>query len=195
MVLFVATVGLWVYSQSTFTRITIFYGLPNTHPLEDRRITLLAWSNAAQIMIQTEGLQPDEDSTEEQVRAHAKEMMDLQLYQQEGLSTTVGAEWDVARLWGFHYRSPQDAQAMNYSYSTPRAIGTTHYLATIQTERAFFVSWWLLAALLGVLPALVARKWFEHRRRLRMGHCLHCDYNLAGNASGVCPECGTKISG
>ena len=25
------------------------------------------------------------------------------------------------------------------------------------------------------------------------GHCPNCDYDLTGNVSGVCPECGTKI--
>ncbi len=25
------------------------------------------------------------------------------------------------------------------------------------------------------------------------GHCRQCGYNLTGNVSGVCPECGTKI--
>ena len=34
------------------------------------------------------------------------------------------------------------------------------------------------------------------RRRLRRkppGHCRKCDYNLTGNVSGVCPECGERI--
>lgn len=31
------------------------------------------------------------------------------------------------------------------------------------------------------------------RFRRRSGHCLHCDYDLTGNESGVCPECGTAI--
>lgn len=31
-----------------------------------------------------------------------------------------------------------------------------------------------------------------HRRR-EVGLCLHCGYNLSGNISGACPECGTSI--
>ena len=29
------------------------------------------------------------------------------------------------------------------------------------------------------------------RDRLRRGLCVNCGYDLTGNASGVCPECGT----
>ena len=32
--------------------------------------------------------------------------------------------------------------------------------------------------------------WRRDRKPLR-GHCPHCDYDLTGNVSGVCPECGT----
>lgn len=32
----------------------------------------------------------------------------------------------------------------------------------------------------------------EQRRRLE-GTCIACDYNLTGNVSGICPECGTPI--
>ena len=32
------------------------------------------------------------------------------------------------------------------------------------------------------------RRW----RRRRRGECLTCGYNLTGNVSGVCPECGTQ---
>lgn len=31
------------------------------------------------------------------------------------------------------------------------------------------------------------------RRRLAKGLCPSCEYNLTGNTSGVCPECGTRI--
>lgn len=31
------------------------------------------------------------------------------------------------------------------------------------------------------------------RERRKAVHCESCDYNLTGNESGVCPECGTAI--
>lgn len=34
----------------------------------------------------------------------------------------------------------------------------------------------------------------RRRRRMRLNHCLHCDYDLTGNESGVCPECGNNIN-
>ena len=35
--------------------------------------------------------------------------------------------------------------------------------------------------------------WLD-RRRIPPGHCQECGYNLTGNVSGVCPECGAKIA-
>jgi len=29
-------------------------------------------------------------------------------------------------------------------------------------------------------------------RRIPPGHCQNCGYNLTGNVSGVCPECGVS---
>ena len=53
-----------------------------------------------------------------------------------------------------------------------------------------------------VLPAIV---WFvksiladlkarRRERRQETGHCVNCDYDLTGNSSGRCPECGREIS-
>ena len=49
--------------------------------------------------------------------------------------------------------------------------------------------------LAAILPALWLWRW-RRDRRLRsdgMPHCAKCDYNLTGNVSGICPECGTPI--
>ena len=40
-----------------------------------------------------------------------------------------------------------------------------------------------------IIGVIVAR-----RKRIAKGFCPVCGYNLTGNTSGVCPECGTKIS-
>ncbi len=50
--------------------------------------------------------------------------------------------------------------------------------------------YWLLLLLFGV-PAAVL--WWRDRRRIPAGHCRQCGYNLTGNVSGVCPECGVPI--
>ncbi|HEY8749849.1 MAG TPA: hypothetical protein VIM11_17835 [Tepidisphaeraceae bacterium] len=51
----------------------------------------------------------------------------------------------------------------------------------------------------GLLPLIWAvqriRQRRERRARLRNGFCLCCGYWLAGNVSGVCPECGLAVVG
>jgi len=48
-----------------------------------------------------------------------------------------------------------------------------------------------ISCVLAVYPIANAplRRW----RRRRKGLCVKCGYNLTGNLSGVCPECGTKV--
>lgn len=51
-----------------------------------------------------------------------------------------------------------------------------------------------LALLLGAYPIIAfcrgpARRW----RRLRKGLCVTCGYDLTGNESGICPECGRSL--
>lgn len=41
---------------------------------------------------------------------------------------------------------------------------------------------------------LISTAFFWHRdRRILPGHCRKCGYDLTGNVSGVCPECGERI--
>ena len=53
---------------------------------------------------------------------------------------------------------------------------------------------WFLFALFASYPTIAfirgpLRRW----RRRRRGLCQNCGYDLTGNESGVCPECGTEI--
>ena len=44
----------------------------------------------------------------------------------------------------------------------------------------------------GVAAIPTIMLWRLDRRIPIPGHCQRCGYNLTGNVSGVCPECGTK---
>lgn len=52
-----------------------------------------------------------------------------------------------------------------------------------------------LSAVLVLLPCFYARIYRRHilEYRIRHGLCVTCRYNLTGNVSGICPECGTPI--
>ena len=56
------------------------------------------------------------------------------------------------------------------------------------------VRMWLLSAVFFTYPtiAFIRGPYRRHRRR-RKGLCPTCGYDLAGNVSGVCPECGTIV--
>ncbi len=55
-----------------------------------------------------------------------------------------------------------------------------------------------LIALYGYIMWVVVRnirRVFVEDRRQHHGACVTCGYNLTGNVSGVCPECGTGLAG
>jgi predicted amidophosphoribosyltransferase len=75
-------------------------------------------------------------------------------------------------------------------------IGLFTYRAAPQLPLMLSIHYWILILLFLWFPVL----WLldQHhglpaRRRLR-GLCGKCGYNLTGNTSGVCPECGTPIA-
>lgn len=52
-----------------------------------------------------------------------------------------------------------------------------------------FIPHWLVIAPTGLLIFFFPRRIVFNNE----GNCDNCDYNLEGNESGVCPECGDKI--
>ena len=59
-----------------------------------------------------------------------------------------------------------------------------------------FSPYWFFALTAAVLPVSLGIGFIRRRRvcRIAAGSCHHCGYNLTGNTSGVCPECGTAIN-
>lgn len=51
-----------------------------------------------------------------------------------------------------------------------------------------YVPLWMIAAV-GVALMI----YFRPKRGRTLGHCSRCDYDLTGNESAVCPECGTPV--
>jgi hypothetical protein len=50
---------------------------------------------------------------------------------------------------------------------------------------------WFLVLLFGFYPASAfIVRFMRLRRRRKRNQCIHCGYNLTGNVSGICPECG-----
>lgn len=52
---------------------------------------------------------------------------------------------------------------------------------------------WIAAITLGVLIGYLSRRLDQPRRWAAEGKCTTCGYDLTGNVSGTCPECGTKL--
>ena len=62
---------------------------------------------------------------------------------------------------------------------------------TLSRYRTFlFLPFWIPM----MLSALISLSFYRRvKRRSQRGFCIKCDYNLTGNTSGVCPECGERI--
>ena len=68
---------------------------------------------------------------------------------------------------------------------------------TVVVSEWLVVPLWFVCVLTAILPAIWLRR-YRCDSRLRtdgMPHCAKCDYNLTGNVSGICPECGASILG
>ena len=52
------------------------------------------------------------------------------------------------------------------------------------------IPFWAPMLILGIPTAVL---WWSKRRAVRAGHCEKCGYDLTGNVTGRCPECGEGI--
>lgn len=97
-------------------------------------------------------------------------------------------QWDAAthsigwrKLPAFPIGTYGVAEISNYSF-TDRMV--------LHTPSRDLPIWPILVAA-AILPSIWLVKRF---RRPMRGFCPECSYNLTGNTSGICPECGVKVS-
>lgn len=102
------------------------------------------------------------------------------MWSQPGWKDRLEHEWRLAGLGLYAGRGDENATLS----------AGTHRGAEIWRWRvvAFAAPHWLAAAFGAALPLV---RIIRHRRRPAPGYCPACGYDLTGNISGVCPECGT----
>jgi hypothetical protein len=107
----------------------------------------------------------------------------------------------MQRFWGFGYESFTMPNLGSFDWRDKIHLEAKFTLGSIFGPSApsvlaesYFVPLWPLAVLLLAYPTLAfirgpLRRW----RRRKRGLCIHCGYDLTGNTSGVCPECGERM--
>ena len=149
LVLFLATVALWVRSYWVADVIL----LPKAEWW--RRYTIN--SDLGTLIVWTEVLRPPSDSP----------------YWDRLALDRARTDW----------LRTQRSKDIGWTGFAVRSTGVAHQLLMVS------MPYWFLAVLTASLPAVS----LLHKRRLHFQVCPICSYNLTGNTSGVCPECGTAV--
>jgi len=90
---------------------------------------------------------------------------------------------------GFWNQSFHDSKRIARVRPTFKEVGTLGI-----TGENIFLPLWFVALLFAVLPASRITTILQQRHTDREHLCPTCGYNLTGNTSGVCPECGTPAT-
>ena len=109
--------------------------------------------------------------------------------------STVG-EGLESTLWDTNPYSSTPAEGLYVSFIFNKYLYiqyTTLDPNGVATQTDGSIPLWLVVTITLVLPAiwLIALVW-RKRRALSPNACPGCGYDLTGNVSGVCPECGVK---
>ena len=73
--------------------------------------------------------------------------------------------------------------------ASPTPAAHRAFVAIALCTAAAWLAWFILER-----PKIVAaEQCMERQWRRAKGQCLSCGYDLAGNVSGVCPECGSSL--
>ncbi len=105
------------------------------------------------------------------------------------------ASWSPKRLQGFsiwpYFKVPPvEATAIHrLGLTLPKSHQHFSVISTPPWTGTVEIPLWIPFVLLAVPAALL---WWRDRKPPR-GHCQRCGYNLTGNTSGTCPECGQPI--
>lgn len=95
-----------------------------------------------------------------------------------------------------HLMMQQNLAALRQRYGTSVHVHDTYVGVDFLGRR---MPPWVPIAVTAALPAawlslVLARRLLLPTMRKRLGLCPSCGYDLTGNVSGTCPECGTPVA-
>ena len=99
-----------------------------------------------------------------------------------------GLETWGSQLWFAFIWSPHDPPPLNLG----TLVSRRRPAATRGHDLIAACPYWFLVGASSILPTIWFRSAYRHRRRIRLGLCLHCGYDLRASKD-RCPECGTSI--
>ena len=112
-------------------------------------------------------------------------------------TTTLGYAYLTAPVW---HVSETPLGGISQSSDIPNILGFGWNGARLTwpgetvTDTAVVIPLWSVTLVTGALPIWWLFRLVRGDRRMRGGLCHHCGYNLSGNTSGTCPECGTAVA-
>ncbi len=117
----------------------------------------------------------------------------------QGGRRVVWAGWETGTITiGWAPRNPrrrtgrEDGFTWEQTYANSWPAWSTIYRVNVSISRGFVAPSWVPAAVFAVLSWLLVRPLLSENRR-RLGLCTGCGYDLTGNESGVCSECGMTV--
>lgn len=137
-----------------------------------------------------------------------------------GVSVVIFVQWVASFFWMWGYVEPRGQVSVQWSIQPgilsylefPRiAAEASWFLAPTETTQTTWkpiwqtftagppprrpviaIPFWIPFLLVAIPTAIL---WWLDPRRILPGHCKGCGYDLTGNISGVCSECGTPVLG
>ena len=98
-----------------------------------------------------------------------------------------------SRKWQLRYNRPSEFHMM---WRRKTYVGSPSYLVKYFDQTRISVPLLVPCLVFSLYPIIVLPKWAQRLRRIRRGKCglcVKCGYDLQGNVSGVCPECGVAV--